>query len=173
MVSTARREESVMAHKLPHDAFQRYFSLGPTRSYQAVADAFGVSKKSVTNRATAERWQDRLAILEEQARQNTEQKALETLDAMNDRHLKSLRVIQGKSLETLKNLPLNSAMDAVRALDLSIRQERTIRGEPGDRTAVSVEEIVRREYSRWLNVESENGNGDGNTQEIEQGCVLP
>ena len=34
-------------------------------------------------------------------------------------------------------------MEAVRALDLAIRQERLIRGEPSDRTAISVEEVTR------------------------------
>ncbi len=38
----------------------------------------------------------------------------------------------------------------MRALDLAIRQERLIRGEPSDRTAISVEDVVRREYERWM-----------------------
>lgn len=166
-----------MSGKLPNDAFEFYFSLGPSRSYQGVANRFGVTKRAVTKHAAQERWQERLAKLEEKARVAAEKKALETLDAMNDRHLKSLRVIQGKSLETLKNLPLSSAMDAVRALDLSIRQERTIRGEPGERTAVSVEDVIKREYERWLdtdtiNEEVEDANDHG-PQETEQARVLP
>ena len=152
-----------MAAKLPHPAFEFYFGLGPGRSYQTVAYEFGVSKKSVTKRATSECWQDRLAKLEEKSRQNAEKKALETLDGMNDRHLKSLRVIQGKALETLKNLPLSSAMEAVRSLDLAIKQERVIRGEPGDRTAVSVEDVIKREYGRWLSVETETNDDNDNS----------
>ena len=62
----------------------------------------------------------------------------------------SMQVIQGKALQALRKLPLSSAMEAVRALDLSIRQERLIRGEPSDRTAVTVEDVVRREYERWM-----------------------
>jgi len=49
----------------------------------------------------------------------------------------------------LKSMPLSAAMDAVKALDLAIKQERLVRGEPTDRTA-SVEEVIKREYDRWL-----------------------
>ena len=47
-------------------------------------------------------------------------------------------------------MPLSSAMDAVRALDSSVKQERLVRGEPTDRAAVNVEEVIRREYDRWM-----------------------
>ena len=149
-----------MAGKLPTDAFDVYMSLGPARSYQAVADHFGVSKRAVTNRATKERWQQRAGELEAKARQGAEQRLVETLEDMNTRHLRSLRVVQARAIEALRNHPLESAMDAVRALDISIRQERVIRGEPGDRTNVQLEEIVRREYSRWMTGGEEvKGNG--------------
>lgn len=149
-----------MAGKLPTDAFDVYMSLGPARSYQAVADHFGVSKRAVTNRATKEHWQQRAGELEAKARQGAEQRLVETLEDMNTRHLRSLRVVQARAIEALRNHPLESAMDAVRALDISIRQERVIRGEPGERTSVQLEEIVRREYSRWMTGGEEvKGNG--------------
>ncbi len=145
--------------KIPPDAFTFYFGLGSDRSYQAVADRYGVSKRSVTKLAVQENWQDRVATLGRKARENSDQRILETLEDMNERHLKTLRVIQGKALETLKAMPLASAMEAVRALDMSIGKERIIRGEPSDRTAVSVEETIKREYERWMLTD---GNGEGN-----------
>ena len=42
------------------------------------------------------------------------------------------------------------AADAVRALGLSIKQESVILGEPTDRTALSIEDTIRREYERWM-----------------------
>ena len=75
---------------------------------------------------------------------------------MTQRHLRSLKVIQAKALEALKMMALGSAMDAVRALDLSIKQERTIRGEPSDRTAINVEQLIREEYDRWLHTDPED-----------------
>ncbi len=139
-----------MSGKIPPDALQYYLGVGPDRSYQKVADHYGVSKRAVTKLAARERWQDKVIELERKAREGAEKKALESLEGMNLRHLKSLKVIQGKALETLRSMPLSTAMEAVRALDMAIRQERLIRGEPSDRTAISVEDVIRREYERWM-----------------------
>lgn len=147
-----------MANKIPPDAFHFYLGLGPERSYQVVADRCGVSKRAVTKLATRERWQDRVVELEAKARAGAEQKALESLEAMNLRHLRSLKIVQGKALEALRSMPLSTAMEAVRSLDMAIRQERLIRGEPSDRTAVSVEEVIKREYQRWM-LPEEAGDG--------------
>ncbi len=149
-----------MAGKLPSDAFEAYVALGPGRSYQAVASKFGVTKRAVTKLAAKERWQDRVEALETKARAASEQKTLESLEQMNTRHLKSLRVIQGKALEALKAMSIDSAMDAVRALDLSIKGERLVRGEPSDRTALSVEDAIRREFDRWTTVDDDEREND-------------
>jgi hypothetical protein len=69
---------------------------------------------------------------------------------MRDRHLRAMRFVQGRALDTLKSMPLENAMDAVRALAVSVREERVILGEPGERTAVTVEDAIKREYERWL-----------------------
>jgi len=136
--------------RLPPTAVEFYASLGADRSYQAVADHFGVSKRAVVYRATRENWQAQVAEIEAKAKQTAQQRAMESLEEMNVRHLKSLRVVQAKALETLRTMPLSSAMDAVRALDLGLKGERLVRGEPSDRSAVSVEDAIRREYSRWM-----------------------
>jgi len=63
-------------------------------------------------------------------------------------------------------MPLTTALEAVRALDLSIKQERLIRGEPTDRTSVSTEEIVRKEFDSWMvrsdktDMDAEEGEGE-------------
>ncbi len=139
-----------MANKIPPDAFHYYLGLGPERSYQSVANRYAVSKRAVTKLATRDRWQDRVVELERKAREGAEQKALESLEAMNLRHMRSLKVVQGKALEALRSMPLATAMEAVRSLDMAIRQERLIRGEPSDRTAISVEDVIKREYQRWM-----------------------
>ena len=139
-----------MSGRIPPDALEYYLALGPDRSYQKVADHFGVSKRAVTKLAARERWQEKVVELERKARESAEKKALESREGMNLRHLKSLKIVQGKALEALRSMPLTTAMEAVRALDMAIRQERLIRGEPSDRTAISVEEVIRREYERWM-----------------------
>ena len=148
-----------MSRKIPADAFAFYVSLGSGRSYQAVAHNFDVSKQAITKLAIRERWQKRIDEIETTARARSETKAIETLEAMNERHMRTLQVIQRKALETLKAMPLTSAMDAVRALDMSIAKERLVRGEPSDRTAVSIEDVIRQEYESWM-TDGNNGKED-------------
>ena len=136
--------------KIPTDAFDYYFSLGPGRSYQAVAGKFGVSKRAVTKCADREGWQQRLRDLERKARERSDDKIVESIDAMNSRHLKIWQVVQGRALEALKTYSLQDAMAAVRALDLSLKGERVVRGEPNERGELSVEAIIKREYAAWM-----------------------
>jgi Zn-dependent peptidase ImmA (M78 family) len=117
-----------MTKRLPHDAFSYYVSLGAERSYSAVAAQYGVSKRAVTRKAVEEQWQQRAAEMEAQARKKADEKMQETLEEMHVRHLKLLRVIQTKALETLRDQPLSKAIEAVRALELCIREERATRG---------------------------------------------
>lgn len=144
-----------MSRRIPGEAFAYYAGLGAGRSYEAVAEHFGVSKRAVTRVAHAEDWQRRVTELEAKARQGTEQRVLESLAEMHDRHLRMLRVIQTRALEVLRSLPLTSAIDAVRALALTIREERLTRGEPGGAQEADLEQLIRSDYTRWLRVAGE------------------
>jgi hypothetical protein len=150
-----------MAKRIPADAFDYYFSLGPARSYQAVAAKYGVSKRSVTSLAGREGWQERLGKIEREARNRQDTKAVETLEQMHEKHLKALSFVLGKAIEALRALPLDKAIDAVRAIEMVLKQERIARGEPGERTALDLAEVVKRESARWLVSAPENGNGGG------------
>jgi len=152
--------------KIPDNAFEYYFSLGCDRSYGAVAENYSVSKTAIANLAVRDDWKKRLHEREQKAQELVEKKAVETIEQMADRHIKVCKLIQRKAIETLKALPISTAMEAVRALDLAIKQERLIRGEPTDRANVSIEEVIRGEYDRWM-VVAETGNSvkvkeDGN-----------
>jgi len=142
-----------MRKKIPPEAFEYYFALGAGRSYRAVAEHFGVSKTAVANAADREGWQKQVERRDEKVRANAEEKSVETREEMCERHLKMLRLIQGKAIEALRQMPVQSAMDAIRALGLTIREERVVRGEPGERTAVTIEDAIRREYERWMTTE--------------------
>ena len=133
-----------MSKKLPpEEAFTLYVSLGDDRSYQKVARKYGASKRSVAKRAAKDNWQARLEEIRRKAWQETDRKAAESVDAMNQRHLKFMRAIQGKALEALKSMPLDTGMNAIRALDLAVRGERLIRGEPSERTGGELTVVVR------------------------------
>jgi len=138
--------------RIPEDAFARYVALGPERSYDTLARQLGVTKRTITRLATKENWQERLTKIEAEARNKLDQKLGETLQEINARHLKIVRAIQAKALQTLQSIALNSGMDAVRALDIAIKHERLIFGEPSERTTVSVEEACRSEFQRWMSV---------------------
>ena len=47
-------------------------------------------------------------------------------------------------------MPLETAYQAVRALAIAIEQERVVRGEPDERTAVDIETMIKREYETLL-----------------------
>ena len=124
-----------MKRKLPVEAFEVYVGQGIGRSYQAVADHYSVSKGTVTALAKKDDWQARLVKVEQKARSRSDEKAVETLQQVNERHIKASRVVQMKALETLRSMSLGSAMEAVRALDLGLKAERLVIGEPTERRA--------------------------------------
>ncbi len=136
-----------MARKIPADAYEYYFSQGPSRSYEAVALHYGVSKRAVTQLAGREDWQGRLRAAEIKAKQATDLKVAETLETMRERHLKVYQAIQRKALEALRAAPLDTAIQAVRALSIALDGERLLRGgQDGKATGAELEAIIRREY---------------------------
>ncbi len=152
-----------MSRKLGIDTFEHYFALGPGRSYQAVADHFAVSKRAVTDLARRERWQERIAQREQMARASADRKAVETLEQMTERHVAMLKAMGARAIHALKEHPLSSGMEAIRAAELVIKLERVIRGEPSERTELTVEEVTKREMDRWLTAEPESDDGSEGT----------
>jgi hypothetical protein len=143
----------VSNRKLPADAFEAYFALGPNRSYAAVAEKFGVSRKAVGNAATRERWNERIAERERKAQERMDAKAVDELVAMRERHLKIAGALQRKGLEALNALPMQTSLQAMKAILAGLAEERLARGEASDRTTVNVEAVIKREYERWLTSE--------------------
>jgi hypothetical protein len=139
-----------MNRKIPLDAFEFYVAIGPTRSYTKVAEHYAVTKRAVTAHAKRERWPERLQEAEAKAREQSQEKATEVLAEMDERHLKVARALQGKALAALRDMPLEKATDVIKALELGVKQERLIRGEPSERREMTVEEVTKREMQRWL-----------------------
>lgn len=148
-----------MNKKIPADAFSFYFALGPGRSYEAVAEKYGATKRGVADHAKRERWPQRIEELEQRAREQADEKALESVVDMNLRHIREARFLQSKGLEGLKSgrPELLSACGKLVASGLTL--ERLIRGQATERTE-NVENIIRREYDRWL-VRDGDREGDG------------
>ena len=86
------------------------------------------------------------------------------LDEVRDRQVKSARILQAKALEALKNLPPERAIKAATALSIGWKHELLLMGEPTDRTA-TVEDVIKREYERWMVVGGEGVEEGGETRD--------
>jgi Zn-dependent peptidase ImmA (M78 family) len=112
--------------KIPADAFRQYVELGDGRSYEKLAQKIGVSKRSIVVRATSEKWQEQLRGLEARAKAEALKRLELDAASVHERHVKAMRVVQARALEVLRVTPLDSAIDAVRALALAQREERAL-----------------------------------------------
>lgn len=148
-----------MSGKLSEGAFEFYVGLGSGRSYQAVAQKYGLSKRSVVKHAARERWTERLEKVQEEARAESDKRLAEDLAEMHERHRKMLRAVASRAVAAIKEHPLSSGMEGVRAAELVIKLERILAGESTARASLTIEEVTRRELDRWL-VPAEVADGD-------------
>ncbi len=117
----------VSPRKLPEDAFAFYLSLGPGRSYQAVAERFQVSKQSVSKHAVREQWQHRLAHINSEAKGEIDKHCIESVVDMHRRHLVGLRKVYDRALKALEKYEFKSAAEASKALYYAIKLEERLR----------------------------------------------
>jgi hypothetical protein len=102
----------------------------------------------VTATAVREKWKDAVEQADSRVREKASEQYVETLEQMNDRHLKVLKFIEARAIEAIKSHPLESAMDAVRAYTMAAEKERLIRGEPSER--INIMELVKQETADLL-----------------------
>jgi len=141
-----------MNRKIPPDAFMHYYSLGPQRSYGAVAEKYGVSTRAVALAAQREHWQTQILDLERKARDNAVAQAQESLEEINERHLKVLRYVLGQGLDAMQKAPPPRFGEASRAVIAAIEKERAILCGESDKPDTSVEDLIRREYALCMRV---------------------
>jgi hypothetical protein len=149
--------------KVPDSALAFYISLGASRSYTTVAKHFGCTRRAIQSRASVEGWTASVAAIEAQARQQLAEEAARTVAEMDQRHLQIAKVLQAKGLEALRTSPIETAGDAMKALDLGIKNERLVRGEPSH--LISVEAITKREIADLLLVEGDPDDDDPHDDE--------
>lgn len=144
--------------KLPDDAFERYVALGPDRSYQLLAEKLGVDKRSIVRMATREKWTERLAKIQEEARAATDKKLVSDLQAVREQQLREVRFMRSEILKGMKGLTAEKATKMAGALSVCWRHELLLLGEPTDRQASTIEEVTKREIATLLTV-VEDGDG--------------
>ena len=153
-----------MTRKIPPDAFEYYVSLGPARNYRTVAERYDVTSRAVTKCASRERWSERLVKIEQDARERCDRKLGDVFEEARERHLKTLKAMHARALTALKQYPLSSGMDAMRAAEMVIKLERLVMGEASERKEVTIEEVTKRELRELLIV----GNDDAD-EGVEEG----
>jgi len=139
-----------VSQRIPEGAFEFYMGLGPTRSYAAVAEKYGVTKRAVVKHAAREKWSERLETVQREARDELDKRLAGALAEMNERHMKMLRAMASRAVAGMKEHPLGTGMEAIRAAELVIKLERLVAGEASERTSLNVEEVTRQEMQRWL-----------------------
>lgn len=157
--------------KIPDSALAFYISLGPTRSYTTVAKHFGVTRRAVQTRASVEGWSATVAAIEADARERLAQEAAANVAEMDQRHLAIAKVLQAKGLEALRSAPISSTADALKAVDLGIKNERLVRGEPNH--VITVEAVTRREIEDLLLVEAEEVDDEDDDEDEGDGAEDP
>jgi hypothetical protein len=150
-----------LPHRVPQsEAFALYCGLGHVRSYAAVAKHYGVSTRAVLFLAKGYNWAGRLREIEAVAEERMREAQVQTLIEARERHLKSLKVLQGKALAGMRDQNARSLNEATRALETGIKLERLILGESTANTAVSVEERQQREVDQLVVNEDDDIDGD-------------
>lgn len=139
-----------MSQRIPEGAFEFYVGLGAARSYQTVAERYGVTKRAILKHASKEQWTERLGKIQEEARAEVDKRLATDMAEMQERHKRMLRAVASRAVAAIKEHPLSTGMEGVRAAELVIKLERLLAGEPSERATVSVEETTRREMERWL-----------------------
>jgi hypothetical protein len=141
----------VGARKLDDDAaFAFYVGMGIKRSYHAVARQFKVTPRAIRKASKRGDWMARLARIEQEAQEQSDRKLAESRAQVRDRHLKMLRAVSSRAIEALQIHRLDDAMEAVKAVEMVVKMERMILGEPNERIGFSVEEVTRRELETFL-----------------------
>jgi hypothetical protein len=146
--------------KIPPEAFDFYVSLGHLRTYQQVADKYGVSRRGVQKVADRDNWGERLDAIEREAQERAEKALSETVSEIRVRHLKMLKGMAGRALKAMAEHPLASGMEGVRTAEIVIKLERLIAGEPSERTEHTIAEVTRQEIDRFLSPAGEERDAD-------------
>ena len=146
-----------MTQRIPSGAFGYYVSLGEERSYEAVAEHYGVSKRSVTRVATKENWAERLAKIESEANARVDEKLASDLEEMKLRHRKILRAMATRAAQAIAAYPLTDGMEGIKAAEAVIKLERLLAGEATERNELSVEQVILKEFAQLMVPAEGNG----------------
>src|SRR5690349_13667293 len=121
------RSRRNVARKLDDEAaFAFYVGLGSARTYGAVARRFNVTSRAIRKASKRNEWMARLAKIESDVQEQSDKKLTETRAQVRERHMKLLRAVESRAVEALQGHRLESAMQAVKAIEIAVKLERTV-----------------------------------------------
>ena len=128
-----------------------YYQRGPSRSIKGLhADlktmGVPISEATLKRYSARFKWQERIATLDAQARRQQDQRAVEGMLTMYERHTQLARALQGAAGTALQSLLTNDSRltnlkpaDIARLVDLGLRAERNAVGASSDRREITIE----------------------------------
>ncbi len=97
-----------------------------------VAETYNLSPTTINARSKKENWVEKRKQFWLKTDAKTEEKIIEAISDMNVRHLRQYKVLQDKGLDRLEGVRIEKDRDAISAVDIGIKGERVIRGEPSE-----------------------------------------
>jgi transposase-like protein len=100
-------------------------------SDQQIADQLGIARAgTIGDWRKEDGWEHEREIIRQATEERVAAAVSETISAMNTRHLREYQLLQSKGVAALKHLDPRTAAEAQSAIDVGIRGERLVRGEP-------------------------------------------
>lgn len=139
-----------MKRKISDDAFALYWAMGHERSYRALADQLGVSKRAIVDKASAEDWAGRLQAIEADVKERVDATLKDELEQSQMRYRKILRAVEARAAQVIAEQPLRSCLEGIKAIEAAVKLERLLAGEPAERNEHTIAEVTRQEIDRFL-----------------------
>ncbi len=119
-----------MSHRKYRNPRLEYIRSPQPISTRELSQKLGLSYSHISKLCWSENWVEDRKEYWKKTEAKTAEREIEAIADMNVRHLREYKLVQGRAIETLKDKPIKNPRDAVYALDVGIKGERTIRGEP-------------------------------------------
>ena len=98
---------------------------------QQIANQLGIQRsETIGEWRRTEGWEKERAIIQQETDRRVSDAVAETISEMNSRHLKEYQLLQTKGIAALKKLDPKRASEALAMIDVGVKGERLVRGEP-------------------------------------------
>ncbi len=98
---------------------------------QQIAERLGIKRpETIGEWRRAENWEKERKYVQKITEEKITQAVAETISEMNARHLKEYQLLQTKGVQALKIIDPKTANEALSMVDVGIKGERLVRGEP-------------------------------------------